>query len=152
MGNYVGASAKCIIISAIFDVITQATGGATSGHALVTDATGRAGIYGYVDTGVKKVFAANFDGTVDQAGVAVTEGTAYVIQLRHDGSTIKVSINGGAEVSVASGATSGALGALRFGSRGSALFDGKLFEAAIFSDSTARPSVVADFMAHCGAV
>jgi len=152
ISNYIGASSKFIVATLIFDSISITTGGVTAGHAAVVDSTGRTGIFGYND-GADKAFAANFDGTVDGAGVAVTEGTAYVVTCRHDGTNVHVSINGGAETSVASGATSGAMGTLRFGYRGNGFFDGKLAEAALWStvpDESTRNAIIADFMAHAG--
>ena len=158
ISNQILVNSKFIVVSAIFDVISTAVTAsfATVGHALVCDATGRIGLFGCVDT-VDKIFAANYvTGATDQhVGIAITEGTTYVLALRHDGTTLWVSVNGGAESSIASGNTEGAWGALRFGQGGaSAFFNGKLFEAAFWKtipSADDRAKIIAYFMDHVGA-
>lgn len=152
--NYVTNTNKFIVWSGIFDSITVNTSVSAVGHLAVGDANTRIAIAGF-DASGDKAFASNYDGSFDEVGQTVTEGAAVVVTLRGDGTNVYVSVNGAAETSVATGATTGAT-ALQFGKNDfSAYFDGKMFECAMFStvpSSGDRTAIVADFMSHVGAV
>lgn len=160
LSSYVTDSSKFIIVSAIFDDLSTGISAsfATIGHTLVSDESGRSGLFGGTYAAVTRVWAANYDGGAsdDHIGQIIAIDTAYVITLRHESNVLYVSVNGAAETSVASGATSGAMGVLRFGFRtGAAYFNGKLFECALFSTIPSagdRTTLIADFMDHVGAV
>lgn len=158
MDNHVLVGTAYIILSAIFDVISEAVtvNFATVGHTPISDASGKLGVYACNDAGTDKIYAANYvsgasDTRTSQNG---TEGTAYVIELRHESGTLYLRINGGTETSIASGNTSANLGNLRMGYRGNAYFDGKLFEMATFNtipSSNQRDKLMAMFKSHVGA-
>ena len=89
----------------------------------------------------------------------ITEGVPYVAEWRHEGGIAYVRINGGTEVNVASGNTSGLAGLLGIGGTSvvpvaATSFDGKIFELATFKtvpNLTKRNTLVANMMAHIGA-
>lgn len=49
--------------------------------------------------------AYNNDGAIDNVTIGATNGQTYILQIRHQGGTLYISKNGGAETSVASGNT-----------------------------------------------
>lgn len=51
------------------------------------------------------VLAGNWDGSADSVSKTVAAGTSYVVMVRHESSNLYISIDGGAESSVASGTT-----------------------------------------------
>lgn len=157
MTSHVTVSEAFIVMTVIFDSITNSLDPSfsTTGHCAISDDTGRLGLFANVDSGTDKIFAANYvsGGSDTRVGVACPETDAHVITLRHSGGNLYVSIDGGSETSVASGDTNAGMGNLRFGYRGNAYFDGKLFEAATFNyalSSTDRDAIVANFMDHVG--
>lgn len=145
---FVSVSAKYVIVSVIPDTITTTQGaivGAASSTWNITqqDVTG------------DKLFVNNFDGNTDTpTGTAATEGTVYVVELRHQGGTLGIRVNGGTEATVSSG-NSTSVGNMTIGAQGSGaqFADCKIFELGVWSAPPSnRAAIVADMMAWVGAV
>lgn len=104
--------------------------------------------------------AYNWDGNNDNVTTSVTEGTPYVFEWRHDSGTLYLRVNGGTEVSVASGNTSTLTGTMKVGNNRNAsptdtgCFDGKVFEWVMFDTVPSlgqRDNLVANMKAWIGA-
>jgi hypothetical protein len=109
LGTIISASAATILIAVQFHSSTHnlATG---SNDALFIDTSGRFGIAVRRATTGPDTFRLQFYNT-DTGGLDVVEltvllNTSYVVCMRHDSTTVYGSINGGTEVTVASGPTS----------------------------------------------
>lgn len=75
----------------------------------------------------------NYDGTGDSAYRAISTGTWYVFEGRHDTGNIVSSVNGGTETTTASGDTQSMTGTVNFGrNHASSYFNGKAHEFVIF--------------------
>lgn len=84
---------------------------------------------GYMGLGLKStnLLGFNYDGSDDPLTIAISTGTAYVARFRHNGGNIYLSINGGAESSVASGNTQVIANAVNVGrSYTTHFFNGKI--------------------------
>ena len=110
-----------------------------------------------VNGATRKVEAFNDDGGADSVqSAAITLGAACVATWRHEGGTLYLSLNGAAEVSVASGNTQNLNGGplAVFGPSGSGVYaPGTLMELALFSaapGSTDRAARVTAFGAYLG--
>jgi len=158
ISNYIAAASGLIVISFIADVIDASNVTVYANEGLMGDSGGFMGLF--TKAGPDAVHFYNYDGTTDTVSTPVTESVAYVAEWRHEGGVGYVRINGGTEVSIASGNTSGLTGLLGIG--GTAVvpvaaqsFDGKIFEMATFKNVptlSRRNTLVADMMAYCGAV
>lgn len=60
-----------------------------------------------VDASNVRLHAYNWDGNADAATADVAKSTWFVVAYKHDGTNLKIKINSGAWVSVASGSTTG---------------------------------------------
>jgi len=128
-----GPAVSTFITASAFDILVAFeadAGGTNNANAwentgILTDGAG-----GYVGLHLKNgnLMAYNYDSNSDTVLIAISTGTAYVARMRHDSGTLYLSINGGAESSVASGNTGSLAGACRIGAEGasSRLFNGKI--------------------------
>lgn len=157
ISNFIANNAGYMVASVIADTIASAAVGAgfyIGGDAILND-TVSSGYMGLLFGASGRCVGYNYDGTQDYANgaaSAVSAGTAYVVEWRHEGGTMYVRVNGGTEVTVATGNTQVMTGLLRMGEG----WDGKIFEAAVFSganipNSTARDALVADMRTWIGA-
>lgn len=96
--------------------------------ALNASTTGN-GIYGFNNDGA---------GDFTTISTAMAAGAVHVVTWRHESGTLAISIDGGTEVTVASGNTSTMTGTFRFGNAGTSSLDGKLLE--MYSWSTTPSS------------
>ena len=157
LGQYWATGNKFIVISCIVDTISQ------NEHAnfkadqnnLITASNGVAGISFAKKAGVDTVYIHNYvSGSSDtNTSATITLGTPYVFAFRHDTSAnMYLSVNGAAEISVATNTTyNDGSETLRIG-RYLFYFDGKIFEAATWGNTmpnaTDRAAIVAMFLDH----
>lgn len=157
--SFISFSSGYMIVSLIADTIANNSANSYENNGALGDDGGLIGIYLRNTTGTPETaIAFNWDGNDDHAdSAAITTGSPYVIEWRHEGGSIHVRVNGGADVSAASGNTLSLAGLMTMGmgyTGASTRFDGKVFEAAVFSSPptlSERDAIVADFMAHIGA-
>lgn len=154
LSNFIANNSAFMIVSGIFDAITTTHTGASiyQNNGLMGDQFGYWGIVAR-DADPDKAVGFNYDGSYDILEPDISTGTVYVFTLRHEGGTLYMSVNGGAEISVASGNTQQLTGALAIG-RCFTVGNVKFFEGAIFSTvpgSSERAAIVADFIEHVGA-
>lgn len=156
--SFFSASSKFAIFSVIFDSITSVTDPvfATTGHTVISDTSGVIGLWGSTDGGLDKVYASSYQaaGGATPVSRTITEGTAYVITLRHESNVLYVTANG-SEASTAATDTFASGGNLQMGKwSGSDYLDGKVCEGATFQtipDASARAALIANFTAQIGA-
>jgi len=85
------------------------------------------GYWGLYFKSVPTLHGFNYDGTDDKTTQAITVGAFMVVMYRHEAGNLYTSINGGAEVSVASGNTADLTGGFRLHrsyEAGARIFDG----------------------------
>lgn len=110
--------------------------------AIVSD--GADGVFGLHLRSLPTAVAYNWDGSRDSASATVATGVGTVLTARHGGGTLGLQVNGGTEVTAASGNTTGLTHVLEVGRGGTtAYLDGKIGELLIFqtwvgSDIAAR--------------
>jgi hypothetical protein len=155
----VTSTAKFVIVSAILDTISVATDLTffSGGHWLWGDDGGIVMLNASVDASTKKVYAAQYYGgpSSQKVGTAVTEGTVYVFTLRHESGTWYLGVNGVEASTPGSTTYTGSNNATSVGGHASVFLDGKIFELATFNvvpSAPQRAALIADFMAHVGAV
>lgn len=156
LANLIANNNGWIAISFIADVIDANNATVYANECLMGDAGAFMGLF--TKTG-DAIHVYNWDGNTDTTSASVTEGTAYVAEWRHESGTLYCRLNGGTEVSVASGNTSSLTSALCIGSTaaspsGPSEFDGKIFEMVSYNatpSSTDRDAIVANMMAWIGA-
>ena len=93
------------------------------------------GVYVYNPSGTAKILANNNDGSYDNCiGDTVVVDTNYVAVMRHDGSNLYVSLNGGSETSAASGNTASLSETTAMGFAGSGQFyNGRIGEVLTYN-------------------
>jgi hypothetical protein len=133
-GSFMGDAAKTIIFAAWPESITLEQADPVENHIVVGTSNDFVVGFKIVST-VKKAFISNHDGAWKTVTVNATEGAANVVCARQDGSNLYISVDGGAESSVASGATATwPSGELRIGrGSGSGRLHGRIGELAIYS-------------------
>lgn len=148
MSNFITASAGYMVFVLRMDaqVSTQSVIFRDSGVITQVD----------VLTSSSQMRAYNDDGTGDVAAgtaTAVSPPNTYVFEWRHEGGNIYARLNGGTEVSAASGNSSALTGSFSISRVATASFDGKLFEAYIWStvpSSGDRTAIVAQAKTYVG--
>jgi len=116
--SYAGASAKTVWIVTRIRSVTLNGAASYNNHMLVGDG-GAGALWGaYTKVGPLAI-GYNWDGTDDGVTASVGLAAWTWLRYRHDGSTVYLSVAGGAEVTVASGATSSMAGVLSVGGRAS---------------------------------
>lgn len=113
LADVMGASAKTILISFYATTISPNAANAYDNDPLIGDLSQYFGLFLKNVSGTYKLQAYNFDGTADVVEATVSLTTSYVAMVRHNGTNLYLSINGGSESSVASGATQVTTGAMR---------------------------------------
>jgi hypothetical protein len=113
IGDLMGASAKTIIIALTVEaIILNET--ASYNNDLVLGDDSYFGIY-LKNSTPKKIITYNWDGSETPVLLDVELATLYIYAIRHDGTDLFASLNGGTEASVASGATEATTGELLLG-------------------------------------
>lgn len=147
--DFVGASAKTIIVAFYAEAITLTSANPYENHTLVADATGFFGLH-LRSSGGTKVTAYSFNGVGnDTHEISCSAGASHVVVMRHDASNLYLSLDGGSETSTAAGATSNLGGDFAIGksSGASSYFNGRIGEIAIYN-AAITGSALSDSIAH----
>lgn len=153
LGVFIDNNAAFIIVSGVFDTLTNNDASSFRNHGMIGDASGFQGIYGKSGG---SVIAFNFDGSTDDDTASISAGIGYVFTLRHEGGTLFMGVNGTEGAGVASGNTSTLTGIFRLGrafNTSATFLDGKVLEAAVFDtvpNGTLRSALVTDFKNYAG--
>jgi hypothetical protein len=152
-----GVSSGAVVIGLIIDAVTLNSGlNDYSNNGICGDLNFQMGLYAANDTGVRlfsvNLAGAGIDGTPNTT--FLTTGTACILMWRHHGGLLYFSINGGTEVSVASGNTTNLASAFLIGSSGTNRSNIKVFELFTTSDGSqtaALAAAIAAMKSHIGA-
>jgi hypothetical protein len=110
-----GAGAKTLIAAIYVKGVTSNAAGAWNNEAIFCDqVTGKGTFFGLHlrNTGSGyKIIAYNWGGSENKVELDILLNTSYVVTLRHDGTNLYISLNGGSESSVASTNTTDMTGA-----------------------------------------
>ena len=111
---------KTIIMAVRFTISGTNSASIWDNAALLADASdGYIGIHFKTVSGVHSLIAYNWDGNADTCSINVSLDTDYIIMVRHDGTTLNLSVLSGndggtrSDASVASGNTSAMTGSVR---------------------------------------
>lgn len=103
------------------------------GHATVSDAGAYLGIYRGIFDGLDRIWAYNYDGSDDRAGLAYSSNTWHFVAWVHSAGTLYLYLDG-AVASVASGTTSSISGGLHLGrNNGIVYLSGRMADVRLFS-------------------
>ncbi len=151
-----GASAKTIIMAIIISAGGTNNANIYDNTGIFSDSSAYFGIHLKTVTSTHTLYAYNWDGNADSVGVQVSLNTPYIIMLRHNGTTLNLSVlstAGGAsrsDGSVASGPTSNVTGFGKLATNyQTSLFTGQIGE--IYFDNTDlgnTNSVLTDFVSR----
>jgi hypothetical protein len=149
LSSLIAAASGYIVVSFIADAITTSDATIYFNSTVIGDTGQYIGLHLKTPSTINSY---NYDGTVDLSTLTITTATPYVVEWRHEGGNIYLRVNGGTEVSTASGNTSSLTSALWLGSSGGGYCGNiKFFEMATWSTVPAlatRNAIVADFMAQ----
>ena len=104
LSSFISASSGAVVVSVIIDSVSTNSGTSFLNHGIVADVGEYMGLHARNLSGVT-LYAYNWDGTEDNATTTVVTGTPYVLMWRHHGGNLYISVNGGTEISLASGNT-----------------------------------------------
>ena len=159
LSNFIANNSGYAVVSILADSIVTNSATVYANHAIICDGVSQ--IFGLFlrNTGTPDtVYAYNWDGSVDAASSAtINAGTTYVVEWKHTGGNVSVRVNAGSWTDVASGNTTGLGGTFTMGTQSGASstsFDGKIFEAAIYSSlptTAQQDAIAADFKNWIGA-
>lgn len=132
--NFVGLSAKTILLAAYFETIASTQTAAQDNDGVIGGAS-HFGIFVKDSGGTKKVMWTAYDGAWgDVVEQTITTGTTVVICARHDGTNLYLSVDGGSESSIANGATSAEASAITIGrATGGTRMNGRIGEIAVYN-------------------
>jgi len=154
MSTFITTTTGYMIASVIVDAIDTNSSTSFSNDCILGDDMDWVGVY-LKSTG-PTVISYNWDTNDDNIGNTISTGAVLVIEWRHESGTLYNRVNGGTWASVASGTTGDALtgSKLNVGKAGGAYyFDGKLFEAALFSTiptAARQDALVSNFKTWAG--
>lgn len=137
---YIDAAAYSTFIVFAADAINTNAVNTYDNDTLIADQAGP--YFGVHLKSAPTAHAYNWDGSDDNASVAITLATYAVLHTRHDTGAIKASVNGGAEASTASGNTQVLTNVFGIG-RGAnvAFFDGHIARILIYNAALSAPNV-----------
>jgi hypothetical protein len=150
------------VVVASFDTANFALNASNpnAGNALFSNAAAYYGVFGNDSAGAKRVYGTVHDGAARSPAFSTLPlNTVQVYALRHEGGLLYISINGGAEVSVACGARPNVTNLFRVGwsIAANGKFDGKLLEYAVWGttgnpipNSTQRAAIIAELKTYHG--
>jgi hypothetical protein len=151
LSNFISASSGAVIVSVIVDAVTTNDAVSYHNHPIIAENAVYMGLYARNLSGVT-FYAYDWDGAEKAPSTTGTVGTAYVLMWRHHGGNQYVSVNGGTEVSVASGNTQVLTGLLALGGNNNGLAcNCKIAEAFTTSDGSqtaALAAAIANLKAH----
>ena len=134
--EFLGASAKTILVAFYGESITAANALSYDNHALFCDGlAGFLGIFLKNNGGQRQAIAYNWDGNEDQVAININEAQSHVVVYRHDGTNLFISVDGGSELFVPSGATTTMTGNMRigFGLGTGTRYNGRIGEIAVYN-------------------
>jgi hypothetical protein len=155
LSNFITASSGAVVVSVIVDAISSNNSAHVySNDGIIADGSVYMGLYARNLSGVT-FYAYNYDGTEDAPSTTGSVGTAYVLMWRHHGGNQYVSINGGTEVTVASGNTQVVTGLLQLGGDGAGSSCNckiaEVFTTSNGSQTAALATAIANMKAYIGA-
>jgi hypothetical protein len=115
MSNFFAAGAKSMYLAIWLTGNGSNDATVYNNNGIVIDVGTYFGLLAKTVTGVTALHAYNWDGNADSVSVAVSQGVLLIVSIRHNGTTLKLRVNGGTEVSVASGNTQNITNALEIG-------------------------------------
>lgn len=108
VGDFLGASAKTFVAALSIVGADANQANVYQNDAVFEDAGGYVGLMvSNVDASTVRLHAYNYDGNANAATADVAKSTWFVVAYKHDGTDVKIKVNGGLWTSVASGATNG---------------------------------------------
>lgn len=135
--EFMTTTAKTILVAFYAESITSTNADPYINHPIIAAAVGgRIGICLKDVSGTPKIQFTNNDGDDDILELAITANASHVAVLRHDGTNLYGSVDGGSESSIASGTTATFNGAVQLGTiniAGTARFNGRIGELAIYN-------------------
>lgn len=144
MSDIFAVGAKTVLFSIYVAAIATNAANVWDNSALLSDTGSQFGIH-FRDNGSAtadangvssqyKIIAYNWDGNADSVELSIALSTSYVGVIRHDGTNLYLSLNGGAEVSVASGNTSDLSAVVKLGvSTNNSYYSGRVGEIAFYN-------------------
>ncbi len=119
LSAFVGAANKTIIFALRLTAAGTNSANIYDNTGILSDSGGYFGLHLKTVSGTHTLYAYNWDGNADSAGVTVSLDTDYVVMIRHNGSSLSLSVLSGAlgvtrsDANTSSGATSNVTGTLR---------------------------------------
>lgn len=154
LSNFITASSGAVVVSVIVDAISSNVAVSYNNDGIIADGSIYMGLYARNLSGVT-FYAYNWDGSEDAPSRTGAVGTAYVLMWRHHGGNIYISVNGGTEVSVASGNTQVLTGSLVLGGTGGGSACNckvaELFTTSDGSQTAALAAAIANMKTYIGA-
>lgn len=157
MSNYISVSEGVLIWAGIIDAYTLNSATPWANDLIAGDNGGNMGLFGRDNAG-GTIYGYNSDGTNDADTTTLATGTAAVLTWRHKTGNIYLGKNNVEGSAVASGNTSGltgnfCLGGFNSGSlQGSNMKTNALISISVDPGAVTLSAIVADLMAHIGAV
>ena len=153
ISNLVSASAYEACVGARVLAVSTSNASPWLNQTLLADSLGYVGV-GYMTTS-NIIGGFNYDVNSDTATQSMTPPSTFVLQQRHDGGNLVLSLNGGSEASAASGNTTSTIGDTRiFSSNGSLSVSANLYGLIIRSTAftaTERANVLTYVNSKTGA-
>jgi hypothetical protein len=152
LANLITNSNGWIAVSCIVDVIDANNATVYANDCVIGDSGGFMGLFLKTLNGLHVY---NFDTNVDTTSTTIATATPYVLEWRHEGGTVYCRVNGGTEVSVASGNTGTMTGRFCIGSTqvvedGTRQLNGQVFDIVAYNATPAvgnRNIIVANMLA-----
>lgn len=131
---FLSTTAKTILVAFRVDAIATDSANSWQNPPLVCDIDGYMGLHFRSTAGQPRVLAYNYSTADNNVSLDISLATSYVVTLRHASSVLYISLNGGSESSIASGATGNLFGTLVLGKSFTANFyDGRIGEVAVYN-------------------
>lgn len=135
LSNLITASAATTLIAFYAESITS-TAGSYNAHPLIGDTSGYWGVFLNVQGGVPSVSGFIWSIVNKSLYASVTAGAPHVVMVRHDGTNIYISVDGGAESSLTCGNVDIVTGNVLLGAGtygGGPGLDGRIGEIAVYN-------------------
>lgn len=115
LSDLITASAFTMLFAVYPESVTLSDPSPDSNHSILADGGGFFGVTLKLVSGVPKALVYNYDGAMDEVTATVTVNATNIIMVRHESGNLFISVNGGAESSVASGNTQTITGTVYLG-------------------------------------
>lgn len=136
MSDIVTSSAYTVLLSIYIESVTANNANPWDNECIWSEDGQFLGLFLRIDTGQPILQLYNFDGGVSTLEVNVSLNTSYVVMCRHQSGVLYLSINGGSESSLVSGATTTLTGTPRLGRHSittGAVYNGRIGEIAFYN-------------------